>query len=33
MPWTVTLPRCGHLAMWDDPELVAQLILDAAAVR
>ena len=28
---TVTLPRCGHIAMWDEPELVAQVILDGAA--
>jgi pimeloyl-ACP methyl ester carboxylesterase len=24
----VTLQNCGHLAMWDDPELVARTILD-----
>ena len=24
----VTLPGCGHLPMWDDPELVARTILD-----
>jgi pimeloyl-ACP methyl ester carboxylesterase len=24
----VVLPGCGHLAMWDDPELVASTILD-----
>jgi hypothetical protein len=24
----VALPDCGHLAMWDDPPLVAQTILD-----
>jgi pimeloyl-ACP methyl ester carboxylesterase len=26
----VTLPGCGHLPMWDDPELVAKTILAAA---
>jgi pimeloyl-ACP methyl ester carboxylesterase len=25
----LTLPGCGHLAMWDDPELVADTILEA----
>jgi hypothetical protein len=28
---TVTLPRCWQIAMWDEPELVAQVILDGAA--
>jgi pimeloyl-ACP methyl ester carboxylesterase len=28
---TVALPRCGHIAMWDEPEFVAQVILDGAA--
>ena len=28
---TVTLPRCGHIAMWEEPEIVAQVILDGAA--
>ena len=27
----VTLPGCGHIPMWDDPELVAQTILEATA--
>jgi pimeloyl-ACP methyl ester carboxylesterase len=27
----VTLPGCGHAAMVDDPQLVAQVILDAMA--
>ena len=26
----VTLPSCGHIPMWDDPELVARTILDGA---
>jgi len=26
----VTLPGCGHVAMWDDPELVATTILEGA---
>lgn len=26
----VTLPRCGHLPMWDDPPLIARTILDGA---
>jgi pimeloyl-ACP methyl ester carboxylesterase len=25
----ITLPGCGHLAMWDDPQLIAATILDA----
>jgi len=25
----LTLPDCGHLAMWDDPDLVADTILEA----
>jgi pimeloyl-ACP methyl ester carboxylesterase len=25
----VTLPGCGHIPMWDDPELVARTILEA----
>jgi pimeloyl-ACP methyl ester carboxylesterase len=29
----VTLAGCGHVAMWDDPELVARTILDGAAIR
>jgi pimeloyl-ACP methyl ester carboxylesterase len=24
----VTLPGCGHLALWDDPQLVARTILE-----
>lgn len=24
---SVTLPGCGHLPMWDDPELVSRTIL------
>ncbi|QLY29886.1 alpha/beta fold hydrolase [Nocardia huaxiensis] len=27
----VTLPGCGHMPMWDDPELVARTILDGIA--
>jgi pimeloyl-ACP methyl ester carboxylesterase len=26
----ITLPECGHVPMWDDPELVARTILDGA---
>jgi pimeloyl-ACP methyl ester carboxylesterase len=26
----LTLPGCGHLPMWDDPQLVAETILDGA---
>jgi pimeloyl-ACP methyl ester carboxylesterase len=26
----ITLPQCGHVPMWDDPELVARTILDGA---
>ena len=29
----VALPGCGHLAMWDRPELVAELILDGSGAR
>ncbi len=29
----VTLPDCGHTPMWDDPQLVARTILDAANDR
>lgn len=29
----VTLPNCGHSPMWDDPELVANTILEAASAR
>jgi pimeloyl-ACP methyl ester carboxylesterase len=28
----VTLPDCGHVPMWDDPELVARTILEGAGV-
>lgn len=28
----VSLPGCGHIPFWDDPELVARTILDAGAV-
>jgi pimeloyl-ACP methyl ester carboxylesterase len=28
---TLTLPGCGHLPMWDDPELVSRTILEGAA--
>jgi pimeloyl-ACP methyl ester carboxylesterase len=28
----VVLPNCGHIPMWDEPELVARTILGAAAV-
>jgi pimeloyl-ACP methyl ester carboxylesterase len=28
---TVTLPGCGHLPMWDDPELVAHTIFAGAS--
>lgn len=27
----VTLPDCGHIPMWDDPELVTRTILEAAS--
>jgi pimeloyl-ACP methyl ester carboxylesterase len=27
----VTLPACGHVPMWDDPELVARTILEGCA--
>ncbi|MGX1777423.1 alpha/beta fold hydrolase [Nocardia brasiliensis] len=27
----VTLPECGHMPMWDNPELVAQTILDGVS--
>ncbi len=27
---SLSLPDCGHLPMWDDPRLVARVILDAA---
>ena len=29
----VTLPGCGHVPMWDDPELVARTIADFAAAH
>jgi pimeloyl-ACP methyl ester carboxylesterase len=29
----VTLPNCGHIPMWDDPELVARTILQATDTR
>ena len=29
---TVTLPGCSHLAMWDDPGLVAETIVDTASL-
>ncbi|WP_378738240.1 alpha/beta fold hydrolase [Nocardia brasiliensis] len=29
----VTLPGCGHVPMWDDPELVATTILDGISQR
>jgi pimeloyl-ACP methyl ester carboxylesterase len=28
----VVLPNCGHVPMWDAPELVARTILEAAVV-
>jgi pimeloyl-ACP methyl ester carboxylesterase len=33
-PWarSVLLPGCGHIPMWDAPELVGQVILDAELV-
>ena len=30
---TVSLPDAGHLAMWDQPALVAELILRPIAAR
>ena len=27
---SVDLPGCGHVPMWDDPELVAQVLLGAS---
>lgn len=27
---TVELPGCGHVPMWDDPELIARVLLDAS---
>ncbi len=29
---TLTLPDCGHIPMWDDPELVAQLVLETSGL-
>lgn len=29
----VSLPGCGHMPMWDDPELIARTILDGTAIR
>ncbi len=29
---SVDLPGCGHLPMWDDPELVAETLLAGSAV-
>lgn len=28
---TLTLPDCGHVPMWDDPELVARVLLEGSA--
>jgi pimeloyl-ACP methyl ester carboxylesterase len=30
---TVTLPDCGHIPFWDDPEGVSRMILDATTSR
>ncbi len=30
---TLVLPGCGHIPMWDDPELVAELILATSSGR
>jgi pimeloyl-ACP methyl ester carboxylesterase len=27
----LTLPNCGHIPTWDDPELVARVILEGTA--
>ena len=29
---TLVLPDCGHIPMWDDPELVAQLVLETSGL-
>lgn len=30
---TLLLPDCGHIPMWDDPELVTQLVLETCGFR
>ncbi|MBA3300985.1 MAG: hypothetical protein H0T15_03875 [Thermoleophilaceae bacterium] len=30
---SVVMPGCGHLPMWDDPALVARVLLDGSADR
>ena len=29
---TLILPNCGHIPMWDDPDLVAQLVLETSGL-
>ncbi|MDP8943336.1 MAG: alpha/beta fold hydrolase [Actinomycetota bacterium] len=29
---TLMLPDCGHIPMWDDPELVAQIVLETSGL-